>query len=288
MATRRTTAGAEWRTFDGLRLDGDGDRGDASAAATCRSRPPLADVLEVIDAERFRLLGRSQRPRQRRRQAQLARPPELPPQRDRRRRRRRVLDAARSDAGAAGVVRLVAFVVAPRLSARADRRRAARARRRGLPAAPHRPGRRAAARADRQADRRARLAALAAAHGAGSDARGDDATMDAPSPSGSTIAADHPAFAGHFPGRPLLPGVALLAEVLEAAARRAGAGRVRSARRRGSRSSSSSRRSARRGARRSRFGSTRDRARFECRDGARGRDGRHAASSPAPTLDAAA
>ena len=32
-----------------------------------------------------------------------------------------------------------------------------------------------------------------------------------------TIAHDHPAFAGHFPGHPLLPGVALLAEVIEAA-----------------------------------------------------------------------
>ena len=30
------------------------------------------------------------------------------------------------------------------------------------------------------------------------------------------IAPDHPAFAGHFPGRPLLPGVALLSAVLEA------------------------------------------------------------------------
>nr|MDP2191264.1 3-hydroxyacyl-ACP dehydratase [Rhodoferax sp.] len=33
-----------------------------------------------------------------------------------------------------------------------------------------------------------------------------------------TIAADHPAFAGHFPGRPMVPGVLLLDAALHAAA----------------------------------------------------------------------
>jgi 3-hydroxymyristoyl/3-hydroxydecanoyl-(acyl carrier protein) dehydratase len=47
------------------------------------------------------------------------------------------------------------------------------------------------------------------------------------------IAADHPAYAGHFPGRPILPGVVLLDEVLYALAAVAGrdraSGQIRSA-----------------------------------------------------------
>ena len=36
------------------------------------------------------------------------------------------------------------------------------------------------------------------------------------------VAADHPAYAGHFPGRPILPGVVLLGEALDAVARATG------------------------------------------------------------------
>ena len=36
------------------------------------------------------------------------------------------------------------------------------------------------------------------------------------------VAADHPAYAGHFPGQPILPGVVLLAEALQAIARATG------------------------------------------------------------------
>ena len=38
------------------------------------------------------------------------------------------------------------------------------------------------------------------------------------------IAPDHPAYAGHFPGRPILPGVVLLAEALAAIAESTGRG----------------------------------------------------------------
>lgn len=38
------------------------------------------------------------------------------------------------------------------------------------------------------------------------------------------VAADHPAYAGHFPGRPVLPGVVVLAEALHAIATATGHG----------------------------------------------------------------
>ncbi len=58
VATRRTTAGPEWRTFDGLEMHGDGDAASVSGGHVPQATP-LADVLEVIDAQTFRLLGRS-------------------------------------------------------------------------------------------------------------------------------------------------------------------------------------------------------------------------------------
>jgi len=41
------------------------------------------------------------------------------------------------------------------------------------------------------------------------------------------VAADHPAYAGHFPGHPILPGVVLLAEALHAIAEATGRGAER-------------------------------------------------------------
>ena len=58
VATRRTTAGAEWRTFDGLCLTGNGAESIVQGGHV-QQPTPLADVLEVIDAQTFRLLGRS-------------------------------------------------------------------------------------------------------------------------------------------------------------------------------------------------------------------------------------
>ena len=115
VATRRTTAGPEWRTFDGVAIEGDG-----AAATVSGGHVPqptlLADVLEVADAHTFRLLGRSN---------------DLINIAGKRSSLGHldfhlnsidgVVDGAfwmppESDGDAAGIVRLVAFVVAPRLA----------------------------------------------------------------------------------------------------------------------------------------------------------------------------
>jgi len=58
VATRRTTAGAEWQTFAGLAVSGEADRAVVSGGHVPEPTP-LADVLEVLGPDRFRLLGRS-------------------------------------------------------------------------------------------------------------------------------------------------------------------------------------------------------------------------------------
>ena len=177
---------------------------------------PLADVLEVLDAERFRLLGRSNDlinvagkrsslghlnfhlnaidgVRRRRVLAARRAPPTPPascawsPSSSRRRcGREQIVAALRERVDAAFLPRRVVH------------------------------GRRAAARADRQADRGAARRARGRARRRPRSPLRHEA-MDAQVTRALEIAVDHPAFAGHFPGQPLLPGVALLAEVLEAA-----------------------------------------------------------------------
>ena len=58
VATRRTTQGATWQTFDALALAGAGEQTIVSGGHVPEPTP-LADLLELLDGTHFRLLGRS-------------------------------------------------------------------------------------------------------------------------------------------------------------------------------------------------------------------------------------
>ncbi len=144
VATRRTVEGELWQTFDTLtlsRLAGGDDAGDRFMVqgGHVTEPTPLADILQLETAQRFRLLGRAndlihvagKRSSLGHLNFQLNSIPG-------------VVDGAfwLPEQVADGVVRPIAFVVAPTLDRRADHRRAARAAGGGVRAAPHRPRRR--------------------------------------------------------------------------------------------------------------------------------------------------
>lgn len=205
VAARRTTDGEVWTTLGALRLwreDGaDGERflveGGHVTAPT-----PLADVLDLLDERRFRLLGRAndlihvagKRSSLAHLNFQLNR-----------------IDGVDDgafwlpDEAPDGVVRPIAFVVAPTLDAKAviaglrERLEPAFVPRRVV----HVDGFPREATGKLTAQTLARFAKETLARLDGHE---------------FAVPADHPAFAGHFPGHPLLPGVVLLGWVMEALA----------------------------------------------------------------------
>ena len=210
VATRRPTAREVWQTFGEIRVHAepaaDGTERFVFSGDFMPEPMPMSDVLELLGDRRFRLLGRSNDlihvAGKRSSLVHLNYHLNSIPGVD---------DGAfwLPDDVIDGVVRPIAFVVAPTLgaarigSALRERLESVFVPRRivHVPVLPREGTGKLTARALREFA----LAQLAA--------------DDTPVSFTHEVPVDHPAFAGHFPGQPLLPGALLLSEVLEAVQR---------------------------------------------------------------------